>query len=103
MAKKEKIEEMKFVARLRQSEDLRAIKFTDPGRRGAPDRLVLLPSGICVFFEFKRDDEKPRPEQIAYHNWLKSLDHGVYTVYTAEEALLTVRRLLGDYSACPWG
>lgn len=31
-----------------------AVKFTDPARRGAPDRIVLLPERECYFVEFKR-------------------------------------------------
>jgi hypothetical protein len=30
-----------------------AYKFTSPGRRGVPDRLVLLPGGVVRFVELK--------------------------------------------------
>jgi hypothetical protein len=30
-----------------------AYKFTSPGRKGVPDRIVCLPGGIVVFVELK--------------------------------------------------
>lgn len=33
------------------------------GEAGIPDRLVILPSGKCIFVELKREGEKPRPIQ----------------------------------------
>lgn len=30
-----------------------AYKFTSPGRRGVPDRIVLLPNGKIIFVECK--------------------------------------------------
>lgn len=43
-----------------------AVKFKDPGRRGAPDRLFLGPRGRALFVEFKAPGEKPRPDQVVY-------------------------------------
>ena len=36
-----------------------AIKFSIPGRRYAPDRIVLCPGGHVFFIEFKRPGKKP--------------------------------------------
>ena len=36
-----------------------ALKFTSPGRRGVPDRLVLLPGAPAAFVEVKRPGERP--------------------------------------------
>lgn len=44
----------------------RAVKFTDPGEDGAPDRQVLTPWGQVVFVEFKQPGEQPRPNQLRY-------------------------------------
>jgi hypothetical protein len=41
-----------------------AYKFTSPGRRGVPDRLIILPGVSPFFIEFKAPNEKPRPQQI---------------------------------------
>lgn len=56
-----------------------AYKFVVPGRRGAPDRLVLLPvppehraivGKYVRFYEMKRPGEKPRVQQ---ERWLRRL------------------------------
>lgn len=41
-------------------------KYTSPGRRGVPDRIVIL-NGYVYFVELKRPGEKPRPDQLAEH------------------------------------
>lgn len=50
-----------------------AIKFKDPGRRGAPDRLFLGPGGRALFLEFKAPGKKPRPDQALYMSRLNRL------------------------------
>lgn len=94
MSKLEKKEERLFAGLLRRETGLRAIKFSDSGRRGAPDRLVLLPGGRCVFVEFKRAGEKLREEQVAYHEVLTALGHCVVTCYTAKTAVGIVQMQL---------
>jgi len=42
-------------------------KFTVPGRRNVPDRIMMLP-GICMqFVELKKPGEKPNDAQIREH------------------------------------
>lgn len=50
-----------------------AYKFTSPGRKAVPDRLVLLPGGRLVFVECKAPDEQPRADQVREHNRLRAL------------------------------
>ncbi|BEM41620.1 MAG: VRR-NUC domain-containing protein [Serratia nevei] len=50
-----------------------AYKFTSPGRRSVPDRLVLLPGGRVVFVECKAPGEQPRPDQVREHEKLRKL------------------------------
>ena len=64
-----------------------AIKFKNPGRRNAPDRINLGPVGLIFFIEFKRIGEKPRPGQVNYFNRLRKTGHEVFVCYTADEAL----------------
>lgn len=45
-------------------------KYTSPGRRGVPDRIVIL-NGHVYFIELKRPGEKPRPDQLAEHRAMK--------------------------------
>jgi hypothetical protein len=61
-------------------------KFNDPGRRGAPDRLVCLPGHPTYFVELKR----PRlgvlaDHQVRYHNALRTAGQKVWTLWSKEE------------------
>lgn len=97
MSQKESIEERKFVKLLFRTCRIRAIKYTDSYRRGGPDRQVLLPGGKVVFIEFKRQGEGLRPEQEAYHDYLRSLEHEVHLCVFAKEALSIIKKHLGDF------
>ncbi|WP_291968672.1 VRR-NUC domain-containing protein [Candidatus Symbiopectobacterium sp.] len=50
-----------------------AYKFVSPGRRGVPDRLVLLPDGKVLFVECKAPGQKARTAQQREHNQLRVL------------------------------
>lgn len=59
-----------------------AYKFTSPGRRGVPDRLILYPipekhqaivAKYVQFVECKAPKKKPRPEQVREHKRLRKL------------------------------
>lgn len=66
-----------------------AYKLTVAGRRGVPDRLLLMPGGQLVFVECKAPGEKPRPEQIREHQRLEALGFTVVVLDdTHLEALL---------------
>lgn len=54
-----------------------AYKFVSPGRRGVPDRIVLLPGGRIVFVECKAPGQKPRSEQLREHERLRALGFNV--------------------------
>ena len=41
-----------------------AYKLTVPGRRNAPDRLLIMPGGRLIFVECKAPGQKPRPGQV---------------------------------------
>ena len=55
------------------------------GTAGWPDRLVLLPGGVCAFVEVKAPNKKPRPLQKARHRLLKKLGFKVYVLDDAEQ------------------
>ncbi|MEQ1975016.1 VRR-NUC domain-containing protein [Xenorhabdus sp. SGI240] len=54
-----------------------AYKFVSPGRRGVPDRIVVLPNGRVIFVECKAPGEKPRPDQLREHERLRALGQEV--------------------------
>ena len=62
-----------------------APKFVSPNYDGMPDRLVLLPDGVCAFVEVKAPNKKPRPLQKARHKMLKRLGFKVYVLDEAEQ------------------
>ena len=57
------------------------IKFVDPSRKGAPDRIVLCPFGRVIFFEFKApgavEKKAHARHQMNYANILRTLGHVV--------------------------
>lgn len=51
----------------------KAEKFTSPGRRSVPDRLVTLPGGLIVFVELKAPGKKPTENQRRDHDWRRAM------------------------------
>lgn len=62
-----------------------ALKFVSPGFAGMPDRLVLLPDGMCAFVELKAPGKHPRPLHTARHKMLQKLGFKVYVIDSAEQ------------------
>ena len=50
-------------------------KFTSPARAAVPDRMFVTPKGTVFFVEFKREGQKPTPQQTREHDRLRG--HGV--------------------------
>ena len=48
-------------------------KFTSPGRRSVPDRLVTLPGGKIIFVELKAPGKKPTEKQLKDHQRRRAL------------------------------
>lgn len=79
----EKQIEKKLVVAIKQKGGI-APKFVSPNFDGMPDRLILLPNGICAFAELKAPGKKPRPLQTARHQKLMSLGFKVYVIDRVE-------------------
>lgn len=61
-------------------------KFSDPGRRGAPDRLVCLPGHPTYFVELKRPKlGKLDTHQVRYHDDLRAAGQRVWVIWSNEE------------------
>lgn len=67
-----------------------AYKFTSPGRRGVPDRIMLLPGRTPEFVEVKRKGKKPRPEQLREHARIRAAGGVVHVI----DSLKGIDRLL---------
>lgn len=56
----------------------KALKFTSPGMRGVPDRIVLLPGARTIFVELKAPGKEPEPLQVKRASELQELGFQVY-------------------------
>jgi hypothetical protein len=62
------------------------VKFITPGKRGAPDRLVILPGYPTLYVELKRPRlGKLSESQKRYHTRLRDLGQRVWTLWSKEE------------------
>lgn len=59
------------------------LKFTSPGTIGAPDRIVVLPTGT-FFVEVKAPGKKPRASQLAMHRKIQKAGQPVWVVDSYE-------------------
>lgn len=80
-----------------------AEKFTSPGKRGVPDRLVTVgPNGFVCFVEVKKPGEKPRSLQRLDHETRRRKGCLVLIVdskYSARDAIVKIKRE-ADKHAC---
>ena len=67
-----------------------AYKFTSPGRRSVPDRLVLMPPDLlddsqrAIFVELKAPGKTATPAQLREHGRLRDLGFRVEVIDTKE-------------------
>ncbi len=54
------------------------------GRRGAPDRVVMLPGGTLIWFELKRPGGKPEAHQEREHARLRAMGQHVVVADSTE-------------------
>jgi len=63
----------------------RAPKWTSPGTRGVPDRIVLLPGGRTIYVELKAPGKPLKPLQKWWAKILRGMDHRVYKIDSHED------------------
>ena len=63
-----------------------AEKFTSPGRRSVPDRLVTLPDGSIIFVEVKAPGKKPTEKQARDHERRRKMGCDVRVIDSVEAA-----------------
>ena len=61
-------------------------KFTSPGRRFVPDRIITLPSGKIVFVEVKNTGKKPTELQLRDHERRRALGCDVRVIDNMDDA-----------------
>lgn len=70
------------------------LKWTSPGTRGVPDRIILLPGGLVAFAEMKRPKgSRVDPLQKYWRHTLEKFCFPVYTVYTETDMRLLLQDL----------
>ena len=87
--KKESTIETKFVATCRRYGG-EALKFTSPGRRGVPDRLVQWPGGVTTYAELKRPGEDLSPAQVLEVKRMRDLGMVVFVVHNDVEMAMFI-------------
>ena len=60
-------------------------KFTSPGRRSVPDRLVTLPHNRIIFVELKAPGEEPTRKQAKDHRERRALGCDVRVIDNMED------------------
>lgn len=91
-----------YAARKAKAAGFLFYKFTSPGRRSVPDRIVLMPGGRIEFIEFKSASGRLTPLQAAEHERLRSMGFAVHVMrhkWEVEEWL--ARCLCGPTNAKP--
>ena len=82
---REKQIEARIVKRAREHNGT-AYKFTSPGRRAVPDRILVVPCfEIIPFVEAKRPGEVPTPSQEREHKKLRAAGAIVFVADTYEK------------------
>lgn len=61
-------------------------KFTSPGRRSVPDRIITLPNGKIVFVEVKNTGKKPTELQLRDHERRRDLGCDVRVIDNMDDA-----------------
>jgi hypothetical protein len=61
-------------------------KFTSPGRRSVPDRIITMPGGQIIFVELKAPNKKPTDAQLKDHERRRALGCDVRVIDNKEDA-----------------
>lgn len=70
------------------------LKYSNPGAVGYPDRVAIMPEGICLWFELKSKGRKVSKVQAIRIDQLASIGHTVY-VCDSKESINGVLEDLG--------
>ena len=76
--------ELALVKRVKELNGL-CEKFTSPGRRSVPDRIVTLPGNVVIFVEVKAPGKKPTKLQLRDHQRRRALGCDVRVIDSLEQ------------------
>lgn len=57
-------------------------KWVSPGRRGVPDRIIIMPGGVTVYVELKAPGKTERPDQVLVQRMLR--ERGCWVVSSVD-------------------
>jgi hypothetical protein len=72
-----------------------AYKFTSPARSAVPDRMFISPAGVIWFCEFKREGQKPTPQQDREHTRLRDYGVKVFVIDNVADGRVMVDMMVG--------
>jgi len=87
--------EKKLTAEVKKSGG-KAYKFTSPGRRGMPDRLILKPGGQALFVEMKAPGKPLEPLQVKRGSELRALGFKVYKIDSIDDIQKFIQEEFSD-------
>ena len=64
-----------------------ALKLNPNWYKSIPDRIVVIPGGMCFFLEFKRPGEKPRKGQYKRMRQMRRMGFKVFWADNLEDAI----------------
>jgi hypothetical protein len=85
-------EEAKFVREAWKRWSLKVSKLQILGDTGYPDRIIWMPGGRPILFEFKREGYKPEPKQAVIHKELTRLGYQVEVHTNADDAIASLSK-----------
>lgn len=71
------------------------LKWTCPGHRGVPDRMILFPGGIIAFVELKRPGAKVKAEGLQewWREKIQSFGFRCYEISEADQATALAKQM----------
>lgn len=78
-----------------------AEKFSSPGRRNVPDRIVTWPGGAVDFVELKAEEKNPTPGQLRDHSRRRAMGCRVFVLSSRAAVNWYINERVGSYA--PFG
>jgi hypothetical protein len=70
------------------------LKYSNPNMVGYPDRVALLPAGICLWVELKSKGQKPNRVQQLRFRQMAQIGHAVNVIDSKESVDLMLENIL---------
>lgn len=61
------------------------VKLNAQFNKGIPDRLAIMPGGVCIFIELKQSKGRAQPAQIWWQNALRGLNQHAFILRSKDD------------------